>query len=209
MNGVSRFLSRRERHHEKRQSKHARSKVRPPSFLSSTSSLHALSSVDGAVEGELSMRRCRRHPNNIQSLYHKLPSILRPSSPDNFLFLRKKSPCANISSFYIQLSTIDSSDNLTLQSRQSVPTDLSTIFSNEELKTTEKDDEKKVRRHRAETLDRLLKKDRSKHLSNGFKLPESQVLERHRPNMLSRGIPKTQIRRTTCSYSQTIHSRVY
>jgi hypothetical protein len=36
---------------------------------------------------------------------------------------------------------------LTLQSRQPVPTDLYTVFSNEELKISEKDEEKKVRRH--------------------------------------------------------------
>jgi len=144
MNGVSRFLSRRDKHHEKRQSKHARSKVRPPSFLSSTSSLHALCSVDGVAD-QCSLRRPRRRLNSIHCLYHKLPSILQPTSPDSFLFLRKKPPCADLSSFYVQVSTIDSSDHLTLQSRQPVPTDLYTVFSNEELKISEKDDERKVR----------------------------------------------------------------
>jgi hypothetical protein len=36
---------------------------------------------------------------------------------------------------------------LTLQSRQAVPADLYKIFSNEELKMSEKDGEKKVRTH--------------------------------------------------------------
>jgi hypothetical protein len=146
MNGVSRFLSRRDKHHEKRQSKNARSKVRPPSFLSSTSSLRVLCSVDGAAD-QRSLHRRRRRLNSIHSLYHKLPSILQPSCPNSFLFLWKKPPCADFSSFYVQVSTLESSDQLTLQSRQPVPTDLYTVFSNEELKISEKDEEKKVRRH--------------------------------------------------------------
>jgi hypothetical protein len=39
----------------------------------------------------------------------------------------------------------------------------------------------------AGTLNRLLRRDRSKHSFNGFRPPESQVSERPRPNMLSRG----------------------
>jgi hypothetical protein len=155
MNGVSRFLSRRDKHHEKRQSKHSRSKVWSPSFLSSTSSLQSLW---GTID-KRSMRRRRRHPSSIQSLYHKIPSYLQPSRPDSFLFLRKKPPCADLCSFYIQVSTSDSSDHLTLQSRQAVPTDLYKIFSNEELKIPEKDGEKKVRLH---FLDSRLRENRDR-----------------------------------------------
>ncbi|KAF2714981.1 ubiquitin C-terminal hydrolase family protein [Pleomassaria siparia CBS 279.74] len=80
MNGVSRFLSRRDKHNEKRASKHDRSKL----------------------------------------------------------------SCADVTLSYVQLSTIDSSDYLILQSRQS-ETNLYAIFTNEELKVSEKDGEKKVK----------------------------------------------------------------
>ncbi|KAF2789611.1 ubiquitin C-terminal hydrolase family protein [Melanomma pulvis-pyrius CBS 109.77] len=142
MNGVSRFLSRRDKHHEKRQTKHARSKVPPPLLFPPASPPRPISPVDGAASQD-SMRACWLRPCSLQSLYHRLPSILQPAGQDSFLFLRKTPFCADLRPYYVHVSTIDSSDHLKLQSRH-VPTDMYTIFSNEELKITEKDGEKKV-----------------------------------------------------------------
>jgi len=149
MNGVSRFLSRRDKHHEKRQSKHEskhdRSKVQSPSTFSPASPLRPICSVDGAASEDFIPGR-RPRPNSLQSLYHKLPSFHLPSAQDKILFSWKRPPSPDFAPLCVQASTIDSSDHLTLQSHQ-VPTHLYTIFSSEEVKNTEKDGEKKVRIH--------------------------------------------------------------
>ncbi|KAF2657457.1 cysteine proteinase [Lophiostoma macrostomum CBS 122681] len=154
MNGVSRFLSRRDKHHhEKRQakldskneskheSKHARTKVRSPFSPSPIPSPPKVCSIDGA-ESQMAQSRRRRTTDSLQSLCHKLPSILR-SSVDELLFLDKTPLCAHLSPFHVQVSTIPSSDHITLQSH-TVPSDLYAIISNEDAKL-EKDDDKKVK----------------------------------------------------------------
>lgn len=147
MNGVSRFLSRREKHHEKRNSKHHPSKVLPP-FLSYPPSSPALSSSPGIVESSrYSPRRPRNPSSSLYSLYHKLPSLFQTAGEDRFLFLQKKPPSVDVTPFIVQVSTLDSSDHVTLQS-QPVPSHLYTIFSHDESKTPDKD-EKKVGRYRS------------------------------------------------------------
>lgn len=140
MNGVSRFLSRRDKHHEKRGSKHLRNKVRPHFLSSPAPSPPKASSIDGSETHDSFNRLCRR-TDSLHSLYHKLPSILQPYGGEAFPFLRKRPPCADLTPFHVQVSTTDS-DHVTLQS-QPVPTNLYTIFSNEELKP-ERDDAQKV-----------------------------------------------------------------
>lgn len=149
MNGVSRFLSRRDKHHEKRSSKHMRSKVRAPSPSSPHSSIHLLCSVDG---GRLRDYGCpchpRRRPDCLQSFYHRLPSALQSLLQDGVLLLCKRPPTAELTQCYIQVSTTSSSDHLTLQSRQTssnVPSDLYRVFTNEDLIITDKDGDKKAR----------------------------------------------------------------
>lgn len=120
MNGVSRFLSRREKHREKRLSKHSPNKV-----LS-----HFFSSPVPPTDG-------------LDGLYCRLPSIVQFYGGEHFPFLLKKLPCTYLTPLLVQTSTAQSSDSTTLQSHP-VPPNLYTIFSNEELKLTEQDEQKKV-----------------------------------------------------------------
>ncbi|KAF2854176.1 cysteine proteinase [Plenodomus tracheiphilus IPT5] len=119
MNGVSRFLSRRDKHHEKRASKPSNHKVRPVST-----------------------------PSSLESLFHTLPSALPSSVQDSLLFLQHKTPCrALLARHLVSTSTSNSSDNPISQSRPSqVPSDLYRIFTNEDSKTTaDKEADKKVK----------------------------------------------------------------
>ncbi|KAF2259601.1 cysteine proteinase [Lojkania enalia] len=141
MNGVQRFLSRREKHHEKRHSKHARSKVLPHFLTPPATPPSPICSGDGSPSLDSPSRR-RSRTNSLISLYHKLPSILQPSGDVGSLFLRKKPPCADLTPFHVHVSTTKSSDRITLQSKSALP-ELYTIFSNEEIKS-DKDSQHKV-----------------------------------------------------------------
>lgn len=147
MNGVTRFLSRREKNHEKRSSKHIRSKVRPTSPYTPHSSDHFLSSVDGSSPDACSRRRLQR-PQCLRHMYRMLPSPLASLAQSGVPLLCKKPPTTEISQYHIEVSTTQSSDHLTLQSRQTqakVPTELYKVFTNEDEKPSDKDEEKKVR----------------------------------------------------------------
>ncbi|KAF2866578.1 ubiquitin C-terminal hydrolase family protein [Massariosphaeria phaeospora] len=142
MNGVSRFLSRRDKHPEKRQSKHARSKVRSSHSPSPHSSSPRYCSSIYAADPCDHDSRLRPRGNSLQTLYHKLPSMLQsPSQGILDLFLRKQPPCADVTALHVEVSTSKSSDHLTLQSRQT-STDLYAVLSRDRVKITDKDDKK-------------------------------------------------------------------
>jgi hypothetical protein len=144
MNGMSRFLSRRDKQHGKRASKHT--KVRPPSPYPPHSSDHLLCSVDGSNSQPCSCHR-RRRPNCLEYLYQAVPSALTSLVHDGVLFLSKKTPTTELSQAYAHVSAISSSDHLTLQSQQppvKVSSELYNVFTSEDQKPTDKDGEKKV-----------------------------------------------------------------
>jgi hypothetical protein len=151
MNGMSRFLSRREKNQEKRTSKHAHSKVRPPSPSSSHSSEHLSSEHLLCSLGGSNPHGCPCHyrPRTacFQYLYQALPSALSPLVHNGAQFLCKKPPAAQLSRAYVHVSTISSSDHLTLQSHhppRKVPSELYQVFTNDDQKPADKDGEKKV-----------------------------------------------------------------
>ena len=146
MNGVSRFLSRREKHHEKRGSKHLRTKVRPPFLSLAHSSEHLLRSVDG-VDSQHWPYPQKWPPACFQYLYQALPAVLISLLKNGVLSLSKKPPTAELSQTYVHVSTISSSDHLTLQSQQTptkASSELYQVFTDEEQKPADKDGEKKV-----------------------------------------------------------------
>lgn len=139
MNGVSRFLSRRDKHHEKRSLKHPLGKVRPPSASSSYSSHYLLSSTD--CHAHDARRHCRRDSACLGHLSSALKSLVDSSvqfvSPRSFL------PDASLC--YARASTNSSSDHLTFQSRHATPSaspELYKVFTNDE-KPSDKDAEKR------------------------------------------------------------------
>jgi hypothetical protein len=140
MNGVSRFLSRREKQPGKRSSKNNHSKVRTPS--PSPSLQLQMPAVDGS-ESQASGQYLRRRADSLHTLYHKLPSILPYYGGDNAFFVRQKTHDPHISPFQAEASPIQSSNNMPLQSR-SFPPDYYTIFSKSPPKSSDKEDEKKV-----------------------------------------------------------------
>lgn len=141
--GVSRFLSRRDKHHEKRSSKTPPSKVR----LSPSASCDSLTPLLPSPEG---LRRGHgRRSQSLESLYDKLPSVLRNSVEDSFLFFQRNTPSrASSSSTIAQYSPYHVSDHFLPQSRlsnQASPT-LYTIFTNEDSQAAaDQDADKKVR----------------------------------------------------------------
>jgi hypothetical protein len=141
--GVSRFLSRRDKHHEKRASKTTPSKVRLSPSASCDSLTPLLSSAEDLRRGH------RRHSQSLESLYDKLPSVLRNSVEDGFLFFQRNAPRrASFPSTIAYCSPYHVSDHLLPQSRLSnqASPDLYTIFTNEDAQTAlDKDVEKKVR----------------------------------------------------------------
>ncbi|KAH6622126.1 ubiquitin C-terminal hydrolase family protein [Boeremia exigua] len=138
MNGMQRFLSRREKHQaEKRKSKDAaRLKVR------SVSATSAPACVAPPRDWPC---RLRRTSSSLESLYHKLPHALRSTVADSFLFLHK---CrAPLIPAFTHILTLDSSNNLLQQSSsgQAVSSSLYKIFTNEDAKPTpDKDVSKNV-----------------------------------------------------------------
>jgi hypothetical protein len=142
--GVSRFLSRRDKHHEKHSSKTASAKVCLPfyaSYTSLTPLLHSPSALPGGY---------RRHSQSLEALYHKLPGAFRSSVEDRFLFFQRNiASRASFKSFIAPFNPHHSSDHLLLQSRppNHVSPDLYTIFTNQDSQTAaDKDADKKVRR---------------------------------------------------------------
>ena len=144
MNGMQRFLSRREKHQaEKRKSKEAaRNKVR--SISANTVTPLLCPACDTPADWQY---RSRQNTSSLESLYHKLPFVSRNTLEDRLSFLH--APCrATSTPVYTKVSTIDSSDQILLQrkSGQPVSTDLYKIFTNEDSKpTADKDASKNVR----------------------------------------------------------------
>ncbi|KAF1833252.1 cysteine proteinase [Decorospora gaudefroyi] len=147
MNGMSRFLSRRDKHHEKRSSKHASPKVRPPSFASFNSLSPLLFSAVDTLPEDCPAHR-RRKSSSVESLYHKLPFVLRTSVEDSLLFLHQKLPCrAALTPIDLQHPTTSSSDHPLLQpDTPNVSSNLYTLFASPGPKPpADKDGEKKVK----------------------------------------------------------------
>jgi len=144
MNGMQRFLSRREKHQaEKRKSKEAaRNKVRSISANSVTRLL--CPACDTPAEWQY---RSRQNTSSLESLYHKLPFVSRNIVEDRLSFLH--APCrATSTPACTKISTIDSSDHMPPQRESGLPvsSDLYKIFTNEDSKpTTDKDASKNVR----------------------------------------------------------------
>jgi hypothetical protein len=140
MNGVSRFLSRRDKHGEKRHSKLGRSSNKVSILVSSSpvQSSSKASSIDGSAIA--AFPTCPgRGTDSLSILCHQLPSMLRTHGGDNVLFPRKGSASAHVISNSIQASNMQSSDYITLQSHHPVPPNLYTIFSNDDVKITEQE----------------------------------------------------------------------
>jgi hypothetical protein len=172
--GVSRFLSRRDKHHhEKRSSKSPHSKVRLHSSASCSSLTPLLRSPSDA---SCSAQRHgpRRHSQSLEALYHKLPSALRSSVEDGFLFFQRNIPTRPFLSPAIAHNSFEYSSNQLLpQSRLPQPAspDLYTIFTNEDSHTsTEKDHEKKVREDSRAIPNSRLTGVRSRCSSHGFRV---------------------------------------
>ncbi|RMZ70949.1 ubiquitin C-terminal hydrolase family [Pyrenophora seminiperda CCB06] len=133
MNGMSRFLSRREKHQEKRASKHANKQVRHTSFAS-VNSLSPLLRSPVTAAPEQAPARQRRLSGGIETLYHKLPFVVRMSVEDSLLFLCQKLPIRILSvPTDIETSPSNSSDHsIPLQSQTAKTSpDLYRIFSSE------------------------------------------------------------------------------
>lgn len=145
--GVSRFLSRRDKHrHEKRASQPSNSKVCLHSSAS-FSSLTPLLRPPSEAKSRASHCSHHRHSQSLEALYHKLPTVLRNSVEDGFLFFQRNTtshPISTPSSAHD--STRSESDQLRLQPKPSqVSPDLYTIFTKEDAQATaDKDAEKKV-----------------------------------------------------------------
>jgi hypothetical protein len=139
--GVTRYFSRRDKHHEKRATK-SNSKVRLDPFASFTSLSPLLPS-----EFCCSKHR-RRQSQSLETLYHKLPYVLRAPFEDGLLFFQRNTSCYSFStSNNIQCP----SDHWHPQLRDSIQVspDLYNIFTKEDAKTAaDKDAEKKVRHFR-------------------------------------------------------------
>jgi len=134
MNGMSRFLSRREKNHEKRNSKGSRSKVYLP-FLRSSLPPAPICSTDGSELPDEFVRKQFR-PSSFGSR-RKIPWLFSVSrSPE-------RSPSVQLTACFVQSSTANCLNFRTLQSRL-VPTELYNIFSNEGAKKPGKEEEKKV-----------------------------------------------------------------
>lgn len=142
---MARFLSRREKNHDKRRSKSASRKVMQRFLPSRSTSRSLAASTDGSGLLEPDRKRPRRsNSNSVRSLCsHTVPNFLSLLRPEGLGILAKRPACTQMSFFYVQTSTALSSDSLTLQS-QTVPSDLYTIFSNETSKKPEKEDNEKV-----------------------------------------------------------------
>jgi hypothetical protein len=142
--GVSRFLSRRDKHQEKRSSRTTPSKVR----LSPSASCDSLSQLLPSTK-RLRRGHGRQHSQSPESLYDKLPSVLRNSVEDGFLFFQRNAPHgASFPSTVAYCSPHHVSDHLLPQSRLSnqASPDLYTIFTNEDAQAAkDKDVDKKVR----------------------------------------------------------------
>jgi hypothetical protein len=140
--GVARFLSRRDKHHEKR-SKAQPSKVRPCSSASCNSLTPLLPSPH-------SSRCARRRPSQgLEILYHKLPSALRSSVGDSCLFFYRNTSTRSSFTPIAQSTPHQASNDLLPQLRppNDVSPNLYTIFTNEERHpAADKDADKKVRR---------------------------------------------------------------
>jgi hypothetical protein len=143
--GVSRFLTRRDKHHEKRSSKTLpNSNVRLHSFTSS-STLTPLLYRPGDAWLRDARRGPRRPSQSLEALYHKLPSALRIPFEDGFsLFHRNTSSRALLTPAIAR----DDSDPLCPQPHapHHVSPNLYAIFTNEPAHAAaDKDIEKQVR----------------------------------------------------------------
>lgn len=146
MNGVSRFLSRRDKNHEKRSSKSPRSKVRLSSF--STADSDSVVSFPGsdALTGGRPFGQ-RRSSSSHSTRSHRLASALRSPFTDSTSFLQKAIHFPSFLTATIIQTLSANSDYHFLQSRTTPPSsDLYKIFTNEDpTPAADKDVEKKVR----------------------------------------------------------------
>jgi hypothetical protein len=142
--GVSRFLSRRDKHHHEKRSDKSSSKVRLPLSASCNSLTPLL-----RPSGETCNSCLRQHPSSrsLEALYHKLPSTLRPSAEDRFIFFqRNPHKCPSLSPNILRHPSQSNHSRPQLRSPAHVSPDLYTIFTNEDAQTAaSKDAEKKVR----------------------------------------------------------------
>ena len=134
MNGMSRFLSRREKNHEKRNSKGSRSKVYLP-FLRSSSPPAPICPTDGSGLPDEFVRKQFR--SSSFGSRRKIPWLFSVSRP------QERPPSVRLTACFVQASTANCLNFRTLQSRL-VPTELYNIFSNEGAKKPDKEEEKKV-----------------------------------------------------------------
>ncbi|KAF2750276.1 cysteine proteinase [Sporormia fimetaria CBS 119925] len=138
LNGVARFLSRRDKNRDKSN----RSKVRTASFPPPPSS-PAVCSTDGSASPGLAAYT-RRRANSLSALYHRLPSLPSLSHShggDGSLLVQPRASSPLLSSLHVHTSTAQCSDYLTLQSSSN---DEYAIFSMPP-KGLSKSDEEKVK----------------------------------------------------------------
>jgi hypothetical protein len=139
MNGVSRFLSRRDKHHEKRSLKHPLGKVRPSSASTSYSSQHLLAPACRNVRDGASPRRRN------SSCLEQLSSAFRLIVDNGVHFLSSSNCPSQIVPCSASVATDASSDYLILQSRNATPpvsAELYKVFTNDE-KPVDKDADKR------------------------------------------------------------------
>jgi len=134
MNGMSRFLSRREKNHEKHNSKGSRSKVYLP-FLRSSSPPAPIYSTDGSGLPDEFVRK--RFGSSSFDSRRKIPWLFSVSRS------QERPPSVQLTACFVQTLTANCLNFCTLQSRL-VPTELYKIFSNEGAKKPDKEEEKKV-----------------------------------------------------------------
>ncbi|OAL51356.1 ubiquitin C-terminal hydrolase family protein [Pyrenochaeta sp. DS3sAY3a] len=146
MNGVSRFLSRRDKNHEKRSSKSPRNKVRLSSF--STADSDSLVSFPGSDALTGGRPHGQRRPSSSHSTRsHRLASALRSPFTDSTSFLQKTIHLPAFLTAAIIQTLSAHSDYHFSQSRTNPPSsDLYKIFTNDDpTPAADKDVEKKVK----------------------------------------------------------------
>jgi len=140
--GVSRFLSRRDKHHHEKRPSKSTSKVRLPLSASCNSLTPLLRPSDETCDACFRRHRTSR---SLEALYHKLPSPLRvPYVEERFIFFQRNAH--SCPSFSPNIPRHSSNHRHKQLRPANVSSDLYTIFTNEDDKATaDKDAEKKVR----------------------------------------------------------------
>lgn len=204
MNGVARFLSRRDKHHnEKRSLKHPLGKVCPYSSSSSHSSHYLLCSQDSGLRDSKS--HSPREPSCLQQLSLALRTVVGGSTQ----FISTACSFKSITPCFPPVPTSSSSDLLSSQSRHSqssVSPEIYKVFTNDELKPTDKDAEKKKVRTTAvkdDTKIQSVDADGYRHSFNAYRQLASPNSGMNRSSMPWLGPRTTLTKLTTCLSSQT------